>query len=301
MRNQKTIAALAIVVLLLLTLPSVAADTYTPAPLQLLTERVNEHDQQICDLDTRVKILEAPKSCDPPKDDPNAKRIFQLQQRIEELESIQTEAKGIQSAIGDNEKGAGENQSPGETVVRIIIDQQSTRAEQGNIKVVSPAKVEHVVSDGNASVSKPVVSFGRRLKTPDELKREIKARYDGNLYADMSPKTPSWAKLHLTTPEDDHRYVYQRSQLEGLNWNWLWNLHNLNHSSLAINPYTSAPAAARVSPSATASLKLSFDGEASDEYCPDGQCPIRSPSQQPAASQQRNTIWFPGRKLLFGR
>lgn len=38
--------------------PSFAADKYQPAPLQLLTERVDEHDQRLAEIDQRVAALE---------------------------------------------------------------------------------------------------------------------------------------------------------------------------------------------------------------------------------------------------
>lgn len=43
---------------LLLATTATAADTYQPSPLNLLEARVDEHDQQICDLDERLKKLE---------------------------------------------------------------------------------------------------------------------------------------------------------------------------------------------------------------------------------------------------
>lgn len=59
MQNRKTTFGLiALSLTVIMALPIFAADTYTPAPLQLLTQRIDEHDQQICDLDQRIRDLE---------------------------------------------------------------------------------------------------------------------------------------------------------------------------------------------------------------------------------------------------
>lgn len=49
---------LAFILFVVFTMPAIGADRYQPAPLQLLTEKVEQHDQRLDEIDQRVSALE---------------------------------------------------------------------------------------------------------------------------------------------------------------------------------------------------------------------------------------------------
>ena len=235
--------------------PSIAGDTYTPAPLQLLTERVNEHDQQICDLGERIDEIEA---------------------QLAEKSTTANEA--IVRVVVEREQAAAKVAARAPSVT-------ATKTVSGPIRTVS------------RSVTQPASS---RLKTASELRREIASRRTSRTYATISPRSVSWATLHLTTSAPDHTYVYQRSQLAGLSLSELEMLHNINHSrNLAISPYASGTQAVRSAapmPAFTPTVMPTYSPPTMGG-CPNGQCPT-SPSR--STTTTRTNTWYPG-KLLFGR
>lgn len=275
---------LAAAVLGLLCGPALAVEKYTPAPLQveLLSERIDEHDQQICDLDERVRKLES----------------------------------NIAAAHAAKASDANE------TVVRIIIDGHPDDTAKALVADAStgPRVTQTVAGAGVPTKSRPVktaaavakatpsapVAFNTaRRKTPGELQRDLRAKWTSRVYADISPRTSEWARHHLIQGGSDHRYTYTASQLVGLSTNELWMLHNLAHSSAAIPPTTTGNSSA-VTDAITEPVDVFVPTPSNNpptsprtptpiprtNGCPGGRCPT--------AGSSRVSGWYPG-KLLFGR
>ena len=232
---------------------AIAADKYVPSPLryELLTERIDEHDQQICDLDERLRSLE------------------------QELQ------RGLSSGKAIPERA---QEAANETVVRIVIDGSKTPSASttvgptaqrdfdgavivpGSIRTVSTASAPRTVTARTAT--------GRRLKTTDELKRDIARNRTDRVYATIKPNTRAWAITHLV---NDHGY--SRSQVGSLSFADAWMLHNLAHGP-KISPYTSGSTtlvAQKVEtfvPTPRKPAPTPAPPQTFHSGCPNGRCPI---------------------------
>lgn len=275
-RTQTTLITwLAAAVLMMLALPAIAVEKYTPAPLQveLLSERIDEHEQQICDLD----------------------------QRVRKLESDIATSHAAKATAGN------------ETVVRIIVDDGAKavvadasagpvveHAAAGAGVPTKPRPVSTAVTVAKVTPPAPVASKSRR-KTPSELRRDLRSRWTSRIYADISPRTSEWATHHLVQGGPDHRYTYTASQLAGLSTDELWMLHNLAHSSSAIPSHTVGVSSAAIVEPVDEFVPTPRSGPAPRTPtpvprtggCPGGRCPTSGSSRVTGG-------WYPG-KLLFGR
>ena len=259
--------ALVAFILCVLAVPAFAADTYVPEPLKLLTERVKEHDQQICDLDERVAAIES-----------KLDEALAAKPEPDKVDSVAVVKRDYDGAIivPGSERIVERTVSPARVVYPSVTT--STRVVRGPLRTVS------------RSTS---TTTGRRLKTTAELSRDIAARRTGRIYGRMARGQDRLVYQHLVS-----EHGYTSSQVNGLSLSDALELHNLAHGP-RISAYTTGGVAVVApgidvfvptprTPTQPRTPPPNYGGN-----CANGQCARRSTSTAGSG-------WFPG-KLFFGR
>lgn len=203
------------------------------APLNILTERVDKLDQQVCDLDERIRQLE-----------------------------LDREGAVLENAPSPVQASAVQSPVPVPVAVQSY-DYDGALIVPGSTRIIERVNTVAVVQP--KPMIAPVRNTIRRLRTRAELQRAISAARTNVVYGRMARGQQSRVWYHLTAS-----HGYTSAQVAGLSLSDALMLHNLAHGPKISAWTTGAPTTSVVTQSVTApSLPVQA---VSTTNCANGQC-----------------------------